>query len=508
MKIIFYIFLFLFSISLWATPTDTLLLPRRGATQVPTNTRLQIYFNEPIQKGIGNISVYDGSSNNLIFSIPVSCTCVEIINNKAVIILPSMLSTNQVIFVKILSGVFKNLSSEPFIGFNSNTEWRFTTANGLIMNQSFNPTNNSSCISIKQSSFQIGVSGNVSINSSFVGKISIYAKNNGILHDKIYVNSNQVVANNTNTITFTTNKPFLPSTEYYILIDPVSFIGAGGSVYEGIYDANTWTFRTSEDKALANHVEKCGLGKVTLKASYNRERVQYRWYKTATGGEPISNEAGQPVDSSEFTTSIENSTTYYVCVFSNGCLSYERTPINITIKPTPNSTLPLPEMRVGKGTYVQLEANGGEIYSWLPTDGLSNPNIANPLVYVDSDSLCYTVTITNNVGCSTQKTVCLKADNGEKDLFIPSLFSPNDDGIHDLLRIKGKNITEVDWSIYDSQGKLLYRTQNLSDALNRGWDGTFQGKPMPSDVYVWTLVGRFSDGSSFSQKAGSVLLIR
>ncbi|MCU0436640.1 MAG: gliding motility-associated C-terminal domain-containing protein [Raineya sp.] len=507
MKLTFiYIFFFVFQLSSWAAPIDTLLIPSRGSVQVPTNTRLQIYFNQPIQKGVGNISVYDGSSNNLIFSIPVSCTCVEVINNKVNITLPSMLSANQVVFVKILSGVFKSLTNEPFIGFTSNNEWRFTTASGIITNQSFSPANNSSCISIRQGTFQFNVSGNVSPNYNTGGKIYIYNKSTNMLHDSIRITSNQVVANNTSTITFTTYKPFTPTTEYYILIDPVSLISTAGSVYEGIYDSNVWTFKTAEGKALANNVEKCGTGNITLKASYNREGIQYRWYKTITG-DPIKNESGQPISSSEFTTNIDFSTTYYVSVFYNGCLSYEKTPINVTVKPIPNSTLPLQEMRVGRGTYVQLEANGGDIYSWLPTEGLSNPNIANPVAYVERDTV-YTVTITNNVGCSIQKSVRLIIDNGEKDLFIPTVFSPNDDGVHDFLRIRGKNITEIDWSVYDSQGKLVYRVQNISDAINIGWDGTFQGKPLKSDVYVWTLTGRFSDGSPFSQKAGSVLLIR
>jgi gliding motility-associated-like protein len=511
-----YIFFFLFQFSSWAAPIDTLVSPRKGATQVPTNTRLQIYFNQPIQKGVGNISVYDGSSNNLIFSIPVSCTCVEIINNRVMVSLPSILSPNQVIFVKILSGVFKNLSHEPFVGFNSSTDWRFTTANGLITNQSFNPVNNSSCISIKQGTFQLNVSGNVSPNYNIGGKIYIYHKSTNILHDSIRVISNQVVANNTSNIIFTTYKPFYPATEYYILIDPVSFIGSGGNVYEGIYDTNTWTFKTSEDKAIANsNIEICGSGITTLNASYTRSDVQYRWYKTPTGGEPIKNDAGQPISNSQFTTYIENSTNYYVCVFYNGCLSYERTLINVTVKPIPNSTLPLPTMKVARGSYVQLEANGGDFYSWSPTTGLSNPNIANPIAYISPDSSYkdstqynYIVTITNSSGCSIQKTVRFTFDDGEKDLFIPTVFSPNDDGVHDLLRIRGKNITEIDWSIYDAQGKLLYRTQNLSEAINTGWDGTYNGKPLKSDVYIWTLVGRFSDGSPLPQKAGSVLLLR
>jgi len=490
-------------------PVDTLLSPNRGATQVPANTNLEIYFNEPIQKGTGNISVYDGSSTNLIFSIPVTCSCVTIALNKVTIALPSSLSANQVVYVKMVSGVFKNMSEVPFAGFLTNSDWRFTIANGLITNQNFNPANVSSCVSVKQTTFQTTLSGNVIVNTSVNGKIYIYEKNTNLLHDEISTSSAQVVANNTNTITFVTYKTFKPATNYYILITPVSFIGAGGYVYEGIYNEDIWRFKTSEGKAIAQNIELCGGGVAVLTASYTRNDVQYRWYQTPTGGDPIRNESGQIITSNYLSIVVDAPKTYYVCIFYNNCLSYERTAVQVNIKPFPVATLPPTEMRVERGSSVQLEANGGDSYRWYPSTGLSDSSIANPMALIDTTQ-SYTVTITNASGCSIQKMIRLIIDEGDagKNLFIPTMFSPNDDGVHDLFRLRGKNIAEVDWSIYDSLGKLLYRTQDVLDALNKGWDGTFNGKPLNSDVYIWTLKGKFSDGSPLPQKAGSVVLIR
>ncbi len=55
---------------------------------------------------------------------------------------------------------------------------------------------------------------------------------------------------------------------------------------------------------------------------------------------------------------------------------------------------------------VQLNAFGGTTYSWFPTQGLSNPNIPNPLATVDS-SIKYFVTITNGPNCSASDSVVL-----------------------------------------------------------------------------------------------------
>lgn len=61
-------------------------------------------------------------------------------------------------------------------------------------------------------------------------------------------------------------------------------------------------------------------------------------------------------------------------------------------------------------------------------------------------------------------------------------FTPNNDGYHDTWQIKG--VTQAAGSqslvyIFDRYGKLL-KNLNISET---GWDGTFNGKPMPADDY-------------------------
>lgn len=488
-----------------ANPTDTLLFPQNNAIQVPANVRLQIYFNEPVQRGTGNIEIFDATTNTQIFSIPVTCTCISILNNKVSISLPSMLSAGQMVFVRMPTGIFKNNLNQPFEGFNTADRWRFTIAGGLITHQNFIPANNNSCVSLAQNTFQILLSSAVN-SSSINGWIRIFEKNTRLLHEAIRTSSLQVIVNNSTIISFVISQPLKPATDYFILIEPGSFLGSGNFVYEGIYDDNVWTFRTAENKPTAQNTETCGAGAVLLKADYLNNNVQFRWYNTAAGGDPIRNSSGQIVNTDTLRIFVQNSKTFYVAVWRNGCES-ARTPLQVNVKPLPVSTLPPEEIRVGRGVRVNLEANGGVKYLWQPSTGLSNPTISNPELFTQ-ENITYTVTIENEQGCSIQKRVNIIVDDGEKDFFLPTIFSPNNDGIHDFLRIKGKNILELEWSIYDRNGKLLYRTAQVQEALNTGWDGTFNHTPQPQDTYIWTLKGKFSDGSPLPQKAGSVLLIR
>ncbi|MFN3316598.1 MAG: Ig-like domain-containing protein, partial [Raineya sp.] len=406
-----------------ANPTDTLLFPERNATLVPANVRLQIYFDEPMQKGVGNVQIFDGTTSTQIFSIPVTCSCITIEANKVSIALPSLLSAGQVVYVKILNGVFKNMLNEPFSGFISPSEWRFTIAGGLITHQNFSPANNSFCVSLEQNTFQIVLSSPATSNNG--GRIRIFEKITRNLHEAILLPSSQVIANNSNIISFTLSRPLKSATEYFILIDPVSFVGASSFVYEGIYDDNVWSFRTAEEKPNAENISTCGVGWVVLRVSSPQSGGRYRWYEAGAGGEPIRDENNQIVMSDTLRVFVRNSKTFFVTAWNANCES-ARTSIQVEVKPLPQSTLPPEEIRAGRGIKVNLEANGGIKYAWKPATGLSDPNIANPEL-IANENITYTVSIENEWGCVIEKQVNIIIDDSDKYFFLPTVFSPNND---------------------------------------------------------------------------------
>lgn len=64
-------------------------------------------------------------------------------------------------------------------------------------------------------------------------------------------------------------------------------------------------------------------------------------------------------------------------------------------------------------------------------------------------------------------------------------LTPNNDGYHDTWRVKGldhHNFVYSDINIFDRYGKLL---KNMGP--NSGWDGTFNGKLLPSSDYWFTI---------------------
>ncbi|MEC4112863.1 T9SS type B sorting domain-containing protein [Myroides pelagicus] len=85
----------------------------------------------------------------------------------------------------------------------------------------------------------------------------------------------------------------------------------------------------------------------------------------------------------------------------------------------------------------------------------------------------------------------------------PKYFTPNGDGYNDTWTIPGlMKHPEARIAIYDRYGKLIKQLSSQGE----GWDGTFNGKPMPSTDYWFTVEftndvpGQLKDGQKMSYK--------
>ncbi|WP_231367674.1 T9SS type B sorting domain-containing protein [Gillisia sp. JM1] len=116
------------------------------------------------------------------------------------------------------------------------------------------------------------------------------------------------------------------------------------------------------------------------------------------------------------------------------------------------------------------------------------------------------VSFDNSANCVTETTFKLISEFCEEepefigDLKIPKFFTPNNDGYNDKWIIKGNSIRNSSpIQIFDRYGKLLKQL----DPMGNGWDGTFNGKEMPSDDYWFQF--NFTNGNYYH---GNFSLIR
>ncbi len=90
-------------------------------------------------------------------------------------------------------------------------------------------------------------------------------------------------------------------------------------------------------------------------------------------------------------------TTYTVIANIGKCQSTDQ--VKIIVAPYP-AAFAGNDTAVCVGFNTQINAGGGSIYSWSPTNFLSNPNIANPAVILPTRDIVYTVTVRDVLGCT------------------------------------------------------------------------------------------------------------
>lgn len=115
----------------------------------------------------------------------------------------------------------------------------------------------------------------------------------------------------------------------------------------------------------------------------------------------------------------------------------------------------------------------------------------------------YTVTLSLNGAVPTSKNLTfLHQDSCLKNIYIPNTFTPNGDGINDLLFVRGINIRKVKFYLYNNLGERVFVTEDLF----KGWDGYFRGQKQTSQVFVYYCEAIFYDGSK-AIKEGNITLL-
>jgi len=168
-------------------------------------------------------------------------------------------------------------------------------------------------------------------------------------------------------------------------------------------------------------------------------------------------------------------------------------PIQITVDLGPNRT-------VAGGDSVKIDLltnispNAITDIEWGGYDGLTCPGCPS-LQFIASASGTVTAIVTDTAGCTASDSMRLTVIV-PRIIYIPTIFSPNDDGVNDKFFISGRrNLINIGYlRIYDRWGNLLFDKTNLIPGdESTGWDGTFNGSPLLPGVYVYTAELQYED---------------
>ena len=119
---------------------------------------------------------------------------------------------------------------------------------------------------------------------------------------------------------------------------------------------------------------------------------------------------------------------------------------------------------------------------------------------------CYQLLITGLSYRVTSPMICQRTPasfcNQVEPVFIPDAFSPNGDGVNDVLEVRGKPSFAL--SIFNAWGAVIFHTtdQHLS------WDGAYQGTPVPPGAYFYSISTGDPALGRRHNRTGSVLVIK
>ncbi len=123
-------------------------------------------------------------------------------------------------------------------------------------------------------------------------------------------------------------------------------------------------------------------------------------------------------------------------------------------------------------------------YSWLLIDNDRQISTEKAAEWLFEDMGEYKVGLTlwNEWGCkdTAVKTVIVQSD---VKLYVPTAFSPNNDGLNETFKPKGRGIVNYLFEIYNRWGEKIF----VTDDFEEGWDGNIGGARCANDIYVWKI---------------------
>ena len=214
--------------------------PLDNGVNVPLGANLVLNFNEPIQKGSGNITIKNLADDSIVETIGITESNITANGSQLTINPVADFASNNNYYIEIARGAIKDSSGNNFAGITGNSRWNFLTVDTLApVIVSTNPMDDTTGVSLNQNlsvgfdeTIQKGM-GNILIkklaDNSIVENIDVTAPN-------ITVSGSQLTINPTANLTLDTG--------YYVEIANGAIKDTVGNYFTGISNNSTWNFRT------------------------------------------------------------------------------------------------------------------------------------------------------------------------------------------------------------------------------------------------------------------------
>src|SRR5205807_7652026 len=123
-----------------------------------------------------------------------------------------------------------------------------------------------------------------------------------------------------------------------------------------------------------------------------------------------------------------------------------------------------------------------------------------------SNSGTYSIRALDSFSCSRNFLVDVTIKNClDCPIYIPNAFTPNDDGLNDILKAKiNCPVTYFSLKVFNRWGQKIFE----SNTPDKGWNGLYQNKKVPPGVYIYVLQYKNSNSeTTYKKSRGTVVVI-
>ena len=191
----------------------------------------------------------------------------------------------------------------------------------------------------------------------------------------------------------------------------------------------------------------------------------------------------------------------------NGCVNEYVINDLITVNPSPISAFNLYPGNLISLTSPHIEltdysVNASECVYTVAGDSLFS--FSAEYTFADTGTYEIAQILTNEFGCIDTSMQTIRVDFGYK-VYIPTSFTPNNDGRNDYFRIYGEDIARAEIKVFNRWGELLYTSYDFEN----GWDGTtrLSNSAVPGGVYLYVINLVDKNGNKFDYD-GTVTVLR
>ena len=170
--------------------------------------------------------------------------------------------------------------------------------------------------------------------------------------------------------------------------------------------------------------------------------------------------------------------------------------------PLPNLRYPVQNAVINFPLKLQVRVYGNSILR-APSINLDKPRSYTPTFY-GSTSQLYTIELKTTTGCITADTQLVKTFK-RIDIYVPTAFTPNGDGVNDYLRPFLMGFKKVNFfKLYNRWGQMVFQMSSETP----GWNGKVNGIPQDThQAVVWMIEAEEIDGV-IHRKQGSAIIMR